>query len=332
MFTSTDVSVIIPSFGSRGTILHCLKSLYEQEELPAEVIVADSSEDDTVALIHEHYPQVITYKFEHRTFPGPARNKGTSLARGSIVAFIDADCLAAPDWVKRMAAQHSAGHQIVGGAVEVGNSKSLLAWAGHLGEFREFLPTGPERMVSHVPTCNISYRKALIETYGGFPNAYYPQEDMLFNYLLARNGYRVWFDPAIRVRHFCRESLHGYLSHQHRVGRVTRVTLTRIEMEGSRLARRPWLAWAASPALGVVKYFRNLGIFWRSMPQEAIRRPALVPLLLLGSIWWARGFAAGALTGLSGLRGMIDPEEDIFILFDQPPTRPTAIETPEFIP
>jgi hypothetical protein len=39
--------------------------------------------------------------------------------------------------------------------------------------------------------------------------------------------------------------------------------------------------------------------------------------LLLGSIWWARGFAAGARTGLSGIRGVIDPEENIFILLNQ---------------
>ena len=146
MFTAADISVVIPSFHSRRTILYCLAALYDQEELPGEVIIADSSEDDTPEWIKTHYPQVVTYKFNHRTFPGPARNMGTSLAKGKIIAFIDADCLAAPDWAQRMAAQHSAGHQIVGGSVEVGNPKSLMAWAGHLGEFREFLPVGP----SHV--------------------------------------------------------------------------------------------------------------------------------------------------------------------------------------
>jgi glycosyltransferase involved in cell wall biosynthesis len=316
MFSAADISVVIPSFHSGRTILQCLTALFEQVEPPGEVIVVDSSEDETLAVIKEHFPQVVTYQFPHRAFPGPARNEGTKLARGKIVAFIDADCVAAPNWAQQMAAQHSAGHEIVGGAVDVGNPQSLLAWAGHLGEFREFLPIGEERAVEHIPTCNLSYRRDLLIKYGGFPNAYYPQEDMLFNTLLVREGFQIWFDPQIRVQHFCRESLRGYLSHQHRLGRVTRVTLTRVEMEGSKIARKPWLAWGISPVLGIVKYSRNLAVFFGSMPREAIKRPALLIILFLGSIWWARGFAAGALTGLSGLRGMIDPEEDIFILLD----------------
>jgi len=324
LFTAADISVVIPSFQSSRTILQCLEALHNQEEPPGEIILADSSEDNTLELVRQHFPQIVIYKFQHRAFPGPARNRGTRMARGKIIAFIDADCLAAPDWVKRMALQHSAGHEIVGGAVEVGNVDSLLAWAGHLGEFREFLPAGPERAVIHTPTCNISYRKTLIETYGGFPNAYYPQEDMIFNYLLSRNGYQVWFDPAIRVKHYCRESLRGYLSHQHRIGRVTRVTLTRIDMEGSKIARKPWVAWLSSPILGLLKYYRNLTVFWQSMPREALKRPGLIPILFGGSVWWARGFAAGALTGLTGLRGIIDPEENIFILFDNPPQRPVT--------
>jgi len=322
MFSSSDISVVIPSFNSSRTILQCLAALFNQIEPPGEIILADSSEDNTLELVRQHYPEVITYKFSHRAFPGPARNRGTGMARGEIIAFIDADCMAAPDWVQRMAWQHSASHEIVGGSVEVGNTDSLLAWAGHLGEFREFLPAGPERAVVHTPTCNISYRKAILKTYGGFPNSYYPQEDMIFNHLLARNGFQVWFDPEIKVQHFCRESLRGYLSHQHRIGRVTRVTLTRINMEGSTIARKPWVAWALSPVLGIVKYYRNTSVFLRSLPQEAIKKPGLIPIIFLGSVWWARGFAAGALTGLTGLRGIIDPEEDIFILFDHPPQKP----------
>ncbi len=131
-------------------------------------------------------------------------------------------------------------------------------------EFREFLPKGPAHAVMHVPTCNISYRRNLIGQYGGFPDSYYPQEDLLFNHLLYRNGFTVWFDPAIRVKHL----------------RTT-------------MALCGFMQW------------------------ETIKRPSLLLVLLLGSIWWARGFAAGALTGLSGIRGVIDPEENIFILINQ---------------
>jgi glycosyltransferase involved in cell wall biosynthesis len=314
MYFASDVSVVIPSFNSQKTIVACLESLMVQEEQPLEVIVVDSSSDNTPDLIRQNFPSVKLHHLKYRTFPGPARNFGASVAKGSIVAFIDADCIAAPNWVRRMANLHSEGHNIVGGAIEVGNPESSIAWAGHMGEFREFVPAGEGRHVLHVPTCNISYRRCLFTQYGGFPNAYYPQEDLLFNYLLNRNGIRVWFEPDIRIRHYCREDLRGYLSHQHRIGRVTRCTLRRIDMEGSSIARRAWLAWLLSPLLGMVKLSRTMRVLTNNFSEETANPLGQLFLICLGSIWWARGFASGARTGLSGVRGWTDPEEPIFAL------------------
>lgn len=312
MFTGRDVSVVIPSYNSHATLDACLTSLCQQSEPPLEILLIDSSDDDRSRQIALRFPEVRIRPVKRRIFPGPARNLGASLAQGAIVAFIDADCVAQPDWVERMAAGHNPGRLVVGGAVEVGNPASLVAWAGHLGEFREFLPAGEPRPVVHIPTCNISYRKELFEVTGGFPDAYYPQEDLLFNYMLNRQGIQVWFDPDLRVRHFCREGLHEYLSHQHRIGRVTRSTLRRIDLPGAALARRGWLAWLAAPGLGLVKFVRTAYTFTAHFPAAALRRPGLLFLLALGAVWWARGFAASAARGLSGIRGWNDPDEPIF--------------------
>lgn len=314
MFTASNVSVIIPSYNSCSRIESCLDALLDQTTPPLEIIVVDSSADGTANLITKKYPAVQLRKVKYRIFPGPARNLGVKAARGSIIAFTDADCIAAPDWVERIVADHNAGRLAVGGAIEVGNPNSGVAWAGHLGEFREFLPAGDPRPVIHVPTCNISYRKDLFEVHGGFPDAYYPQEDLLFNYLLGLQGLQIWFDPAVRVRHFCREDMRSYLSHQHRIGRVTRCTLRRINLPGSRIARMSKLGLLASPALGLLKFVRTAGIFVARYPRQVWRQPGLFLLLALGAIWWARGFAEGARTGLSGIRGWTDPDEPIFNL------------------
>lgn len=317
MFSAGDVSVVIPSYNSHSTIERCLNSIQQQEEAPGEIILADSSSDHTLSLVRELFPTVKVHHFPHRVFPGPARNRGAEMARGAIIAFIDSDCVAQADWVKRIAQEHSAGHDIVGGAIEVGYPENVIAWAGHLSEFRDYLPFGEARTIWHIPTCNISYRRSLFQQFGGFPNSYYPQEDLLFNYLLTKNGHQIWFDPHLRVKHYCRSSLRGYLSHQHRFGRVTRVTLSRLSLEGSSIARQRQLAVIAAPALGALKMLRNSLTLIRTYPRLALTRPTLFALLGLGAVWWARGFIAGALTGLSGQRGVVDPEEDIFILLDQ---------------
>ena len=322
MYTASNVSVVIPSYNSSKTIEACLESQMSQDSTPLEVIVVDSSSDDTPDIIRQRFPSVRLHRVEGRAFPGPARNMGASLARGDILAFLDADCIAAPDWAQRIAAGHAEGHWVVGGAIEVGNPASAVAWAGHLGEFREFLPVGKPRRVLHVPTCNLSYRASLFGEWGGFPSAYYPQEDLLFNYMLNRQGIEVWFDPAIRVRHFCRESLRGYLSHQHRIGRVTQCALQWMDMPGASIARRKWLAWLASPALGAVKFTRTTAAFLASFSDKALRHPSVLVLIMLGTVWWARGFAAGARTGLSGIRGWTDLDEPIFAMLALPHVAP----------
>ncbi len=317
MFTAQDVSVVIPAYNSRATIAACLRSLHMQDTPPGEIIVADSSKDETPAIIREQFPQVRLTRFDNQTFPGPARNRGAGMARGGIIAFIDSDCLAAPDWVRRIVEAHNAGHEIVGGSLEVGNAAKPIAWAGHMLEFREFLPVGPPRPMLHIPTCNLSYRKHLFLEHGGFPNAYYPQEDLLFNYLLGRRGHQVWFDPAIHIYHFYRDTWRAFLQHQHRIGRVTRCSLSRLHLPGREVARRPLLAWSSAPLLGLVKFLRSSAAFVRRYPRQAARMPQVLPVIAAGALWWARGFASGARTGLSGIRGWDDPVEEVLVALEE---------------
>jgi glycosyltransferase involved in cell wall biosynthesis len=312
MVKSSDVSVIIPSYNAQKTILQCLRALEQQTVQPLEIIVVDSSQDQTPEIVRQNFPNVILRHLSAQTFPGPARNMGARKANGTILAFIDADCIPDPDWIKRIIDRYSEGHQVVGGSVGVGDPNNPYAWAGHLMEFREVLPIGSAHTVEHVPSCNISYQKDIFNDSGGFPEAYYPQEDFLLDYLLTLQGIKILFDPEIRIRHFCRDNLRGYISHQHRIGRVTRCALSKLSLPGSSFARTPFLAWLVSPLLGIVKFINTTAAFVFHYPRVALRHPEIVPLLVVGIVWWARGFAAGALGGLSGIRGWEDPNEPIF--------------------
>jgi hypothetical protein len=249
--------------------------------------------------------------YDHRIFPGPARNHGVQEAKCPVVAFIDADCIADPAWIENIKAHHDDGHVIVGGAIEPADMDDAVAWVAHLYEFREFFPVGEPRPVIHIPTCNISYQRELFLEHEGFPNAYYPQEDLLFNYLLGMYGYKVWFDPAILVRHYARSNLRDCLSHLHRIGRVTRCTLAQLELPGSFIGRSAFLSFVMSPALGAVKFLRAVSAMARVYPGIMLRHPMLFINLVLGITWWTRGFAAGATTQLSGIRGWGGLEDPI---------------------
>jgi len=289
------VSVLIPAYNAAATIRATLSSVMAQDfGEPYEVIVVDSSSDGTPAIISQEFPKVHLIHRNEQTDPGTARNLGIALARGEIVACIDADCTAPPDWLSRMATAHRAGHLVVGGAVENGNPDSLVAWAGYLGEFREFLPVGKARLVSHVPTCNISYQRSVFTRYGVLPTSFYPQEDLLYHWWLAHHGVHIWFDPDIRVMHTHRAKWVPYVRHQRRIGRITAQVLRLTNGEGVFLARSPMLATLVIPILPVVKFLRTVAHFLRQRP-EVLRRHSSALILLLGGLYaWGIGFAEGA--------------------------------------
>lgn len=293
------ISIVIPSYNSEQTIRGCIDSLLGQRPVEDhEIILVDSSSDRTPEIVVEAYPMVRLTHLPQRTDPGEARNRGIEESRGEIVAFIDSDCQAAPGWLEGIRAAHQAGHRIVGGAIECANPRSEpVAWAGYLAEFRQFIPEQPRRLVDHVPTANISYRRSILDTFGQFQGVNYPQEDLVFNLALQRGGERILFDPAIRVRHRHRPALAGFLRHQRLIGGATATVLRDHGGAGSFIARRPLLALLAFPFLPLVKFFKTAAVFIRYRRGSALRPLLAWAFLALGLGWWSWGFLKAALTG-----------------------------------
>src|SRR5260221_3333729 len=137
-------SVITPSFQCARTIDACLAGVFGQVGAgPFEVIVADSGTDETAALIAHRYPAARVLKSDTRLDPALARNRGAQVARGSILAFIDSDCVPEADWLTRLCSALEDGtYDAVGGAIRNGEGATSASWAGYFCEFREFLPLG----------------------------------------------------------------------------------------------------------------------------------------------------------------------------------------------
>src|SRR5580700_1799447 len=139
MSGSILASVIIPSFQSARTIDACLAGVFGQVGAgPFEVIVADSGTDETAEVIARRYPAARVLKSDTRLDPALARNRGAREARGSILAFIDSDCVPEPDWLTRLCATLEGGaYDAVGGAIRNGVGATSASWAGYFCEFRE---------------------------------------------------------------------------------------------------------------------------------------------------------------------------------------------------
>lgn len=289
------ISVVIPSYNSEATIANCLDALKKQSYTGKyEIIVADSSIDLTPQIISEYYPDVTLIRFDKKTDPGTARNKGIGKAKGNIIAFVDSDCEPLPGWLEHIATAHMSRYRVVGGVVMNGNGMDdWTGAAGYMAEFREFLPGQSKREVRHIPTCNISYKKEVFDEYGYFQGNYYPQEDLLYNYSLTRKGEKIFLDPLIIVKHHHRSGFGEFINHQRKIGKTTAKVLRAIHLPGSFIARQP-IPWTiAIPFLPIIKFVRTIMEFLRSNPKFLAGVPLAMPILFVGLVWWAIGFTEG---------------------------------------
>lgn len=293
--TVASWSVIVPSYRSLFTIDACLRSLLDQDVRPRpEIIVVDSSPDGTSDRVEEEFPDVRLVRLRQRTDAAAARNVGAEHAHGQLLAFLDSDCVAPRDWLRRLERPLLEGYDGAGGAIANGNGESLVSWAGYLCEFREFLPGGPARDAANLTLGNAAYRRDVLLAAGGFPTGCFPQEDQVFHQRLLARRARLRLDPSIVVAHTHRTEREDFLEHQRRIGQANARALRLTGRPGALLARHRALARTALPALVPYRFARTLTACRGVEHGLVLRRPRLLWLSWLGMRAWGRGFLEGA--------------------------------------
>jgi len=286
------ISIIIPAYNEEQNITDCLESVAGQAgDYCPEVIVVDSSSDRTPEIIRRRFPQVKLLHFSCRTDQGQARNRGLQEAKGDILFFLDADCIAPSNWINYMLKWHSEGYDMVGGTVINGNPESAISWAGYILEFSNLFPTETAVEAQHLPAGNVSYKRAVLEKHGEFPSGLrYALEDLIYHWDLSRKGVRMLFDPRIQVLHRHRSNFKDYLQHQHKLGRGNLQLLRYTDLQGSWLVRHPFWAIFILPLLPVVKLCRNSFLYIKWKGAEIFRQPQVFLIMAVGLIWWLVGF------------------------------------------
>lgn len=93
-----SVSVIIPAYNEEKLLPRCLESLQNQTVSPLEVIVVDNNSIDSTAQIAKNHGVILVP--EKRQGIAWARDAGFNCAKGDVIARLDADCVAPPEWVE----------------------------------------------------------------------------------------------------------------------------------------------------------------------------------------------------------------------------------------
>lgn len=290
--TSPIVSVIVPCYNSERTIRACLRSIINQRApFPFDIIVVDSSTDSTPQIVEREFPSVRLIHLQQRAFAGAARNIGARATRSEYLMMIDSDCLARPDVIERAVRRHSEGRfAAVGGSLRNGTPRSLSGWISYLIEFKEYMPTAPERLEKTVPTANVAYRRDALERFGFFDEDMWLSEDILFNWKMHSAGERILFDPAIEVTHLNRTGWKEVLSYQISLGRCSAEARRRADMPGGVLIRFPALV----VLMPFVRFFNAVKWLARCDRRALMVLIALSPMYLLAAAFWSYGFFRGA--------------------------------------
>jgi GT2 family glycosyltransferase len=277
--------VIVPAYHSDATIAACLDALGAQTFTGFEVIVVNSSqEESTLRIVAARFPAARFEQSSVRLLPHAARNRGVELARGGLLVFTDPDCVPAPDWLEILVATSGRGHGVVVGAMDlIGNS--AYERAVHLCKFAPWLLGAPEGPRTIAPTANVLYTREAWNAVGPFPGDVF-SGDTVHSWRAAALGFRPWFEPRAVVAHRHGGDLRSFL----RERRVRGEDFARVRVAEERRSR----AWAAAHlAAAPLIPFLELARVGRRATEAGWARAFVrtVPLQLAANAAWALGEA-----------------------------------------
>jgi GT2 family glycosyltransferase len=192
------VAVVVATRDRAARLAELLESLRGQtlaRERFEVIVVDDGSRDGTAALLASADDvRVVTRAVG--AGPAAARNEGWRVARASLVAFTDDDCVATPGWLEALVGACLARP----GAIVQGRTAPREDERDRLGPFSRSLwvDGGP-----YYQTCNIAYPRELLERLGGFDADAFPfvGEDTDLAWRAIESGASVAYEPSAVVHH-----------------------------------------------------------------------------------------------------------------------------------
>lgn len=208
------VSVVVASYNGARTLGECLASLENLNYPNYEVIVIDDgSTDHTRQVLANH--SVRSIHVENGGL-SRARNLGIAAAKGEIVAFLDSDAYADPDWLYFLV-QTLEEHD----AAAVGGPNLSPPGDGFIAQCVDCAPGNPMHVLldnesaEHVPGCNMAFRKDRLLAIGQFdPTHRAAGDDVDVCWKLLARQERIAFSPSAVVWHHRRGTLRGFWKQQ----------------------------------------------------------------------------------------------------------------------
>lgn len=282
-------SVVIPHFEDPARLRRCLEGLAnapEDTRSKAEVVVVDNGSVVDMAWVERDFP-FVRFVVEADRGAAAARNRGVGETSAPRIAFLDCDCVPAPDWLVNVVERPVADvDEVVGGEVTT---------------FDETPPprSGPEAFETVFAfnqkyyierkgfsvTANMVTSRVLFERIGAFRGGL--SEDVEWCRRAVGAGARMTFDPSLSVSHPTRRDWPSL--------RRKWIRTTREAFGTGTLGRSAWVGKALLMPVSAAVHAPRV-LFSRRLGgvRERLRGLATLIRLRLARGWWMLLLALGA--------------------------------------
>jgi GT2 family glycosyltransferase len=208
-------SAVVVTYERPDFLARCLDHLRDQTRPPVEIVVVDSSLGTASReLVADRYPDVryVTGPRGHGA-TATARNQGYRLTSGDVVAFVDDDAFAEPQWLERLLPHYDdptvgavGGRQIRDQPGELTEGLDAIGRLLPDGTLTGNFAADPGRVVEvdHLLGANMSFRRSVIDELGGIRDGYAGtcmREETDLCLRVGQAGYRLLFVPDAVVEH-----------------------------------------------------------------------------------------------------------------------------------
>lgn len=221
--TTCRISAIVCTYNGGPYLLKTIDSLLNQtlSKDSYEIIVVDNaSTDGTRSAVKAYEEKNVRYIYQGKQGLSYSRNTGFKVSKSDIVAYIDDDAVACPEWLERLLNAFSVDRSIVavGGKIRpIWESEkprwivprlytyfSCIDWSNEPC----YLETG-----RYLYGCNMAFRRNILYDCGGFntrlgrigKSLLSNEEWQVFHYI-DKKGFKKHYDPEIYVEHTIKSS------------------------------------------------------------------------------------------------------------------------------
>jgi glycosyltransferase involved in cell wall biosynthesis len=177
--TTYDISVIICAYTENrwNDLVAAVESVQQQTVPPGEIIVVIDHNPALLKRVREQIPGVFALENQEAKGLSGARNSGALIAKSAVVAFLDDDAVAEPNWIESLVECYADPDVVgVGGKIEPLWAKTRPAWFPDefgwvIGCTYQGMPT-EKAAVRNVIGANMSVRRQVLMAVDGFRESF----------------------------------------------------------------------------------------------------------------------------------------------------------------